>query len=93
MTSVDGTTRLLMAQTGAVIDAVEAAGRPVALLGHSMATDILARVAAERDDHVGLRARSLPVEPDQLAERGLRVGRVTAVAGWSGMTGGAFMPS
>ena len=50
VTSVEGTTRLLMAQTGAVIDAVSDGQEPVALLGHSMATDVLARVAAERDD-------------------------------------------
>ena len=50
VTSVEGTTRLLMAQTGAVIDAVSDGQWPVALLGHSMATDVLARVAAERDD-------------------------------------------
>jgi pimeloyl-ACP methyl ester carboxylesterase len=50
VSSVEGTTRLLMAQTGAVIDAVSDGQRPVALLGHSMATDVLARVAAERDD-------------------------------------------
>jgi pimeloyl-ACP methyl ester carboxylesterase len=48
--ALDGTTRLLVAQTEAVLDAVDAGGVPVALLGHSMATDILARVAQERDD-------------------------------------------
>ncbi|WPZ34019.1 alpha/beta fold hydrolase [Thalassobaculum sp. OXR-137] len=50
VTAVEGTTRLLMAQTDAVIDAVSDGRAPVALLGHSMATDVLARVAAERDD-------------------------------------------
>lgn len=50
VTAVEGTTRLLMAQTEAVIDAVSDGQAPVALLGHSMATDVLARVAAERSD-------------------------------------------
>lgn len=48
--ALDGTTRLLVAQTSAVIDSIDAGDVPVALLGHSMATDILARVAQERDD-------------------------------------------
>jgi pimeloyl-ACP methyl ester carboxylesterase len=48
--SVDGTTRLLMDQISEVIDAVTPAGGKVALLGHSMATDILVRVAADRSD-------------------------------------------
>lgn len=52
--SVDGTTRLLVDQTTGVIDAVAAltgqnAG-PIALVGHSMATDILVRVADLRAD-------------------------------------------
>ena len=46
--SIDGTTRKLMAQTQAVIDAV-AGNDPVALLGHSMATDVLIRVAVETE--------------------------------------------
>ncbi len=50
VTSVDGTTRLLVDQTSEVIDAVALNGGKVALLGHSMATDILARVAANRSD-------------------------------------------
>ncbi len=48
--SVDGTTRLLVEQTAEVIDAVNPDGSKVALLGHSMATDILVRVAAGRSD-------------------------------------------
>jgi len=50
VSSVDGTTRLLVDQTNAVIDAVAPGGAPVALLGHSMATDILVRVAAARSE-------------------------------------------
>ena len=50
LTSVAGTTRLLVDQTTAVIGAVAPAGQPVALLGHSMATDILVRAAAGRRD-------------------------------------------
>lgn len=50
VTSVDGTTRLLVDQTAQVIDAVAQKGDKVALLGHSMATDILVRVARERTD-------------------------------------------
>ena len=50
VTSVDGTTRLLVEQTGAVIDAVKEGDGPVALLGHSMATDVLVRVAERRSD-------------------------------------------
>lgn len=50
VTRVDGTTRLLVDQTNSVIDALGPDTGPVALIGHSMATDILARVAAERPD-------------------------------------------
>jgi pimeloyl-ACP methyl ester carboxylesterase len=50
VTSVDGTTRLLVDQTAAVIDAVAPEAASVALLGHSMATDALVRAAAERSD-------------------------------------------
>jgi pimeloyl-ACP methyl ester carboxylesterase len=46
VTSIDGTTRRLVEQTRSVIADV-AADRPVALLGHSMATDVLVRVAEE----------------------------------------------
>jgi len=49
VTSVEGTTRLLVDQTADVIALAQAegGGAPVALLGHSMATDVLVRVAAE----------------------------------------------
>ncbi|KIN71273.1 alpha/beta hydrolase [Sulfitobacter guttiformis] len=50
VSSVDGTTRLLVEQTNKVIDAVTQDDEAIALLGHSMATDILVRVAAERSD-------------------------------------------
>jgi len=50
VTAVDGSTRLLVAQTRAVMDAVGADGAPIALLGHSMATDVLVRAAAGRSD-------------------------------------------
>lgn len=50
VSSVDGTTRLLMEQTADVIHAVSSDRGPVALIGHSMATDILVRVAANRND-------------------------------------------
>lgn len=46
VTRIEGTTRLLMDQTRAIIEDVND-GRPVALLGHSMATDVLIRVALE----------------------------------------------
>jgi hypothetical protein len=45
VTAIDGTTRLLVEQTLSVIDGIEPGPRPVALLGHSMATDILVRTA------------------------------------------------
>lgn len=50
VSSVDGTTRLLVEQTADVIGAVRQGDGPVALVGHSMATDILVRVAADRAD-------------------------------------------
>lgn len=50
VTSVDGTTRLLVDQTRTVIDAVSPSTGQVALLGHSMATDILLRAAKGRSD-------------------------------------------
>lgn len=48
VTAVDGTTRLLVDQTLQVIEAVRAEGG-VALVGHSMATDVLVRAAAQTD--------------------------------------------
>ena len=51
VTALDGTTQRLVAQTRAVIDRV-AGDAPVALLGHSMATDVLVRAAAD-DPRVG----------------------------------------
>ncbi len=48
VSSLDGTTRLLMQQTRQVIDlAAQTHQTPIALLGHSMATDVLVRVASE----------------------------------------------
>lgn len=48
VSSLDGTTRLLMQQTRKVMDfAATRHPEPIALLGHSMATDVLVRVAAE----------------------------------------------
>ncbi|OSQ53179.1 alpha/beta hydrolase [Marivita geojedonensis] len=66
VTRIEGTTRLLMDQTRAVIDDV-ADGTPVALLGHSMATDVLIRVAMETDTGplVLLSAFSQAVTADQ----------------------------
>ena len=49
VTSVDGTTRLLVEQVSEVADAVSD-GETIALLGHSMATDVLVRVDQARDD-------------------------------------------
>ncbi len=67
VTSLDGTTRLLMKQTGQVIAYARQGKEPVALLGHSMATDILVRTAAEVED-VGpivlLSAFSLAITPE-----------------------------
>lgn len=48
--AIDGTTRLLMAQVAEVLDDVGPAEQPIALLGHSMATNILVRAAATRSD-------------------------------------------
>ncbi|MEM6577940.1 MAG: alpha/beta fold hydrolase [Pseudomonadota bacterium] len=50
VTAEDGTTRLLVDQTLAVIDAARGSQDPVALVGHSMATDVLVRAALERPD-------------------------------------------
>ncbi|XDA99273.1 alpha/beta fold hydrolase [Sulfitobacter sp. LCG007] len=50
VSSVDGTTRLLVEQTEQVLDAVARGQTGIGLLGHSMATDILVRVAAARTD-------------------------------------------
>lgn len=50
VSSVDGTTRLLVLQTTDVINALKTEGQPVSVLGHSMATDVLVRVAATQPD-------------------------------------------
>lgn len=50
VSAIEGTTRLLVQQTGQVVDDVSTGAGPVALVGHSMATDILVRVATDRDD-------------------------------------------
>ncbi|QFT82456.1 Alpha/beta hydrolase family protein [Roseovarius sp. THAF27] len=47
VTAVDGTTRLLVNQTLEVIDAARANDGDIALVGHSMATDVLVRAARE----------------------------------------------
>ena len=52
VTVIEGTTRLLMDQTLQVVD-FAGGSLPVALLGHSMATDVLIRVAAEVPDEIG----------------------------------------
>lgn len=52
VTAIDGTTQLLIRQTQGVIDMAADGAGPVALLGHSMATDVLVRVA-EADARVG----------------------------------------
>ncbi|MCC1491034.1 alpha/beta hydrolase [Cognatishimia sp. F0-27] len=51
VSALDGTTRLLVEQTRAVIDAAARDG-PVAVLGHSMASDVLVRAAME-DPRIG----------------------------------------
>lgn len=50
--SITGTTQLLVEQTRAVMDAAAQGQTPIALVGHSMATDILVRVA-EADPRAG----------------------------------------
>jgi pimeloyl-ACP methyl ester carboxylesterase len=49
LTRIEGTTQLLVDQTVAVVGAVADPGQPVALLGHSMATDIIIRAAQQVD--------------------------------------------
>lgn len=49
VTAVDGTTRLLVNQTLEVIAAARADAGDVALVGHSMATDVLVRAALETE--------------------------------------------
>jgi pimeloyl-ACP methyl ester carboxylesterase len=53
VTAIDGTTRLLVAQTLEVVTAVADAGQPVGVLGHSMATDVLVRAALEQPARIG----------------------------------------
>lgn len=75
VTSIDGTTRLLMAETAAVIDAATAlpyVTGPVALLGHSMASDIIIRQAIADERVAAVIAISVfseaitATEPDRL---------------------------
>lgn len=49
VTVIDGTTQLLVQQAGSVINAISE-GTPVALVGHSMSTDILVRTAINQTD-------------------------------------------
>jgi hypothetical protein len=71
VTQIEGTTQRLMTQTIAVIDDVADGDSPVALLGHSMATDVLVRVA-EVSDQTGplvlLSAFSQAVTPTHPAD-------------------------
>jgi hypothetical protein len=66
--AIEGTTRLLVEQTLNVIDFARNGDTPVALLGHSMATDVLVRSAAEAEG-VGplvlLSAFSLAITPER----------------------------
>ena len=52
VTSIDGTTQLLVDQTMSVV-AGQGGDQPVALLGHSMATDILIRAAIAAPEQIG----------------------------------------
>ncbi|MCY4201204.1 MAG: alpha/beta hydrolase [Aestuariivita sp.] len=52
VSAVDGTTQLLVEQTLSVIDGVSSTA-PVALVGHSMATDVFVRAALAAPDPVG----------------------------------------
>jgi len=62
VTTIDGTTQQLVAQTEAMIDAARTrtdhAG-PTALVGHSMATDVIVRAAEDRDDVAAVVAVSM----------------------------------
>ncbi|WP_299025317.1 alpha/beta fold hydrolase [uncultured Sulfitobacter sp.] len=53
VTVIDGTTRLLVEQTLDVVAAVGDADAPVAVLGHSMATDVLIRAALDDRANIG----------------------------------------
>jgi hypothetical protein len=70
VTEIEGTTAQLVAQTEAVVAAARAelgAGRPLVLLGHSMATDILIRAARNSADAEAIIAISMyseAVTPD-----------------------------
>lgn len=49
--AIAGTTQRLVDQTRSVIDAARQGDAPVALIGHSMATDVLVRVAQDMPGH------------------------------------------
>lgn len=53
LTVIDGTTRLLVAQTLEVVAAVAEPDVPVGVLGHSMATDVLVRAALQEGAQIG----------------------------------------
>ena len=62
VTSVDGTTRLLVEEANRVIErglTLPQAGGGLALVGHSMATDVLVRTALTRDDVAAIGAVSM----------------------------------
>ena len=75
VTEIDGTTRRLISETDRVIAAARAApeaGEGLALVGHSMATDVIVRTALQRGDVDALVAVSMyseavtATEPDNL---------------------------
>ena len=84
VTRIDGTTRLLVEETQRVIDAGLALpgtdGR-VALLGHSMASDVVVRTAIA-DPRVGRRGRRLDVLPSRDATEPQRLLAITGA--WEG---------
>lgn len=53
LTAIDGTTRVLVEQTLEVVRAVADPAMPTAMLGHSMATDVLVRAALDGRADVG----------------------------------------
>ena len=87
--SIDGVTARLVAETREVVDAaraIEGVGPPVALLGHSMATDVILR-AAEAEGIAAVVAVSMysdavtPTRPERLlVASGAREGRLRAHA-------------